>query len=114
MGIHSSKPQYNEAQARYILDFIRLKENVAAYPFINRFNQPFYDALDNFSDAFINERYDIHVAAKTAENAFIAWQKSMFGPALYIPYNLSWFKSADDVFASLPTTSGIKNRYIVV
>lgn len=98
MGIYSSKQQYNEAQARYILDFIQLKENVAAYPFINRFNQPFYDAMDNFSDAFINKRSDIHAAAKTAENAFMAWQKSMFGPALYIPYNLTWFKSADEIF----------------
>lgn len=98
MGAHSSKPSYNEAQVRYILDFIRLKETVAAYPFSNRFNKPFYDSLDELSYAVMYRHEDVHSAAKAAEMAFNAWQTTMFGPGIYVPYNLSWFKSADEAF----------------
>ena len=98
MGAHSSKPSYNEAQVRYILDFIRLKDQVAAYPFSNKFNKPFYDALDELSYAVMYCHEDVHAAAKAAEQAFAAWQQAMFGPGIYVPYNLSWFKSADEIF----------------
>jgi hypothetical protein len=101
MGAHSSKPSYNEAQVRYILDFIRLKETVVAYPFSNRFNQPFYDSLEKLSYAVMYDQTDVHAAAKVTEQAFAAWQNAMFGPGIYVPYNLSWFKSADEIFPAL-------------
>ena len=105
MGSHSSKPSYNEAQVRYILDFIRLKEQVSAYPFSNKFNQPFYDSLDELSYDVMYNQATVHSAAKAAEKAFAAWQTAMFGPGIYVPYNLSWFKSADEIFLAEPRTA---------
>jgi len=97
MGLTSSKPAYTQVEVRYVLNLLRLNEEVRAYPFQNKQSEKFYEAMGCFA-SMIKSGYRNKEAAFNAERAFEQWRASMFGPTGYFPSKYLIFNSAHEVF----------------
>ena len=79
------------------MDFVELKKRVDAYPFSNRHNEEFSNALSVFVFAF-NDNRNVVAAAKATEEAYERWMHSMYGPSGYVPSNMLWQRRYSEVF----------------
>lgn len=97
MGLSNSKPEYTHNESRYMLNLIKLNEEVRAYPFQNKYSERLYEAMEHFTSA-IKSGDEIAATAFAVETAFEQWRDSMFGPMGYYPSKYLIFNTVKEVF----------------